>query len=117
MKFDKFCKKQEIGYQNINNKEIENIFLKLDSKTLIISANIFFIFTMESGGSLYYKSQLPNGSIFDSAWDIEHKRKFLRAFVCGNSKLLNPPKVIINNSFVEIIGYNKDFTPIFKEFL
>ena len=41
MKFDKFCKKQEIGYQNINNKEIENIFLKLDSKTLIISANIF----------------------------------------------------------------------------
>lgn len=45
---------------------------------------------MGSGRSLYYKSQLPNEAIFDSTWDIEHKSRFLRVFVCGNSKLLSP---------------------------
>ena len=210
--FSNFCKKQEINYQNTDNKhELENIFLQLDSDTLIISANNFFIFTkkilsknnltiinyhnsllpkykgsnaalwciynnekksgitwhmvdenIDSGeilvqreitlsknhtflsltqeqleigflalesilqdllngnfnsapakgdGSFYYKSQLPNNGIFDASWDMEHRSRFLRAFDCGKSGLLNPPRMIINNKEIEITKYDENFMP------
>ncbi|MDA3969559.1 formyltransferase family protein [Helicobacter ibis] len=44
--FSNFCKKQNINYQNIINKnQLENIFMQIDSKTLVVSANNYFIFT------------------------------------------------------------------------
>lgn len=98
-------------FLSLTQEQIELGFLALESILQDLLNDNLKDTTMSKGGSFYYKSQFPNNGIFDDSWDMEHRSRFLRAFDCGKSKLLSPPKMIINNKEVEITKYDETLIP------